>query len=112
MADDRRRLEELEQRDDFVARHIGPRETDVEAMLETVGLASLGDLIARAVPDAIRNEAPLDLPRSRSEPDVLAELRHLAAANQPLKSYIGAGYYDCVTPPVILRNVMENPGWY
>jgi glycine dehydrogenase len=112
VADDRRRLEELEQRDDFVARHIGPRETDVEAMLETVGLASLGDLIARAVPDAIRNEAPLDLPRSRSEPDVLAELRHLAAANQPLKSYIGAGYYDCVTPPVILRNVMENPGWY
>jgi glycine cleavage system P protein (glycine dehydrogenase) len=105
-------LEALEQNDDFVGRHIGPTGDDIAVMLETIGEPSLDGLIDKAVPAAIRSDAALDLPASRSEQDILAELRSIASQNQVLRSMIGMGYYDCVTPPVILRNVMENPGWY
>jgi len=105
-------LESLEQSDDFVGRHIGPTEADVAAMLETIGEPSLDALIDKAVPASIRSDAALDLPASRSEQDILSELRSIASQNTVLRSMIGMGYYDCVTPPVILRNVMENPGWY
>lgn len=105
-------LEALEQNDDFVGRHIGPDETEVAAMLEAIGESSLESLIDKAVPVAIRSGAALDLPPSRSEQDVLGELRSIASQNQVLRSMIGMGYYDCITPSVIMRNVMENPGWY
>src|SRR3546814_8506071 len=81
-------------------------------MLAQIGVPSLDALIDRAVPKPIRSKAPLDLPPSRAERDVLGELRRMAGRNRLLKSLIGAGYYDTFTPPVILRNVMESPGWY
>lgn len=105
-------LSELEQGIPFEQRHIGP---DLEArakMLAQVGYGSLDELTAAAVPDVIKNADALDLPGARSEADVLAELRGLAGRNQVLGSMIGLGYYGTFTPPVILRNVMENPAWY
>lgn len=112
MTDARRSLMELEQRDDFVGRHIGPSADEIAEMLSVVGKPSLEDLIDDAVPAAIRSAAALDLPGSRTEADVLSELRAIASRNTVMKSLIGTGYYNCHTPPVILRNVMENPGWY
>ncbi len=105
-------LEQLEQRDDFVGRHISPRESDLRAMLDAVGVGSLDELIRKAVPESIRDDTSLDLPASRTEAEVLAELREMAGANRRLKSFIGMGFHGCITPPVILRNVLENPGWY
>ena len=96
----------------FSARHIGPAEDDIAKMLAVVGYGSLDELTATAVPDAIKALEGLDLPAGRSEPEVLAELRALAARNTVMVSMIGTGYYDTVTPPVILRNVLENPSWY
>ncbi|MDA0654803.1 MAG: aminomethyl-transferring glycine dehydrogenase [Proteobacteria bacterium] len=112
MTEVRQSLEALEQNDDFVHRHIGPGEADISAMLESLGVATLDQLIERIVPDSIRNTDSLDLADSRREDDVLASLRELASKNQIKRSMIGCGYYDTVTPPVILRNVLENPGWY
>ncbi|MDX3848941.1 aminomethyl-transferring glycine dehydrogenase [Streptomyces europaeiscabiei] len=105
-------LSELEQGIPFERRHIGP---DVEArakMLAHVGYGSLDELTAAAVPEVIKNAEALDLPGARTEAEVLAELRSLADRNQVLGSMIGLGYYGTFTPPVILRNVMENPAWY
>jgi glycine dehydrogenase len=98
--------------DDFAARHNGPRPEDVAAMLETLGYATLDDLIAATVPGRIRLAAPPTLPAAQSERDVLELLRRIASQNQVFRSYLGMGYADCITPPVILRNVLENPGWY
>jgi len=81
-------------------------------MLAVLGLESLDALVERAVPAAIRRTAPLRLPPPRHEYEALADLRRLAAKNRVFRSYIGRGYYDCLTPPVIQRNVLENPGWY
>src|SRR3954453_6751619 len=96
----------------FADRHIGPARDAVAKMLAGIGYGSLDDLTAAAVPQAIRALESLDLPAGRSEPQVLAELRELAARNTVMVSMIGTGYYDTVTPPVILRNVLENPSWY
>ena len=81
-------------------------------MLRFLGMASLGDLIDRAVPAPIRLSAPLNLPAPLSESDALARLRGVASKNQVFRSFIGMGYHGTVTPPVILRNILENPGWY
>ncbi len=105
-------LAELEEADSFVRRHIGPSETELIAMLRAVGAATLDDLAARAVPPSIRSNAALILPEPADEAGVIAELRCLAADNVAKKSLIGMGYHGTVTPPVILRNVLENPGWY
>ncbi len=105
-------LYELEQHDDFIARHIGPSAADTQAMLQTVGAESLDALITSTVPANILTNAPLALDDSRSESETLAYLKSLAAQNVVAKSYIGLGYYDTIVPPVILRNVLENPGWY
>ncbi len=106
-------LAALEERDEFTRRHIGPSEDDVAAMLRVVGAASLEDLAARTVPAAIRGAALDPLPPPETEAEVLAELRGLAAQNRSdVKSLIGLGYHGTHTPPVILRNVLENPGWY
>ncbi|MBL4722033.1 MAG: aminomethyl-transferring glycine dehydrogenase [Alphaproteobacteria bacterium] len=102
----------LEQTDDFVGRHIGPREAEIAEMLAVVGAGSLGELIDRCAPESIRATNALDLPDSRTEVDVLAEMRDIASRNTVHRSVIGAGYYNTITPPVILRNVLENPGWY
>jgi glycine dehydrogenase len=105
-------LSALEQGIPFEQRHIGPDEGARAKMLAQVGYGSLDELTAAAVPDVIKNADALDLPGARSEAQVLAELRELADHNQVLDSMIGLGYYGTFTPPVILRNVMENPAWY
>ena len=96
----------------FVNRHIGPDEAQIRAMLETVGAASLEDLARKTVPASIRLAEPLELPAWEDEHRFLREARELASRNRLLKSHIGQGYYGTVTPGVILRNVLENPGWY
>lgn len=98
--------------DIFAPRHIGPREDDVEHMLSVLGLPSLEALIDEAVPQTIRMRGELSLESPHSESEVIAELRKLAQQNKIFRSFIGMGYYDCFTPPVILRNILENPGWY
>ncbi|HET6665265.1 MAG TPA: hypothetical protein VFG94_13440, partial [Acidimicrobiales bacterium] len=96
----------------FADRHIGPDEGEVERMLAVVGHDSLEALATAAVPATIRAFEALDLPAAGSEPEVLAELRALAAQNRPVTSMIGLGYHGTHTPPVVLRNVLENPAWY
>ncbi len=96
----------------FISRHLGPRPKDIDVMLDALGFDSLDALMDAVVPQEIRVEGPLDLPPARTEREVLEELEQLAARNQVLRTYIGMGYYDCVTPPVIQRNLLENPGWY
>ena len=98
--------------DRFVDRHIGPDSRDVEEMLAALGARNLDELIDRTVPASIRMQKPLDLPAGRSEFGLLRELSEIAAKNQVFRSYIGMGYSDTVTPPVIQRNILENPGWY
>src|SRR6184192_681682 len=96
----------------FVPRHVGPDERDVAEMLKTLGFSSLDELIDATVPRKIRWREGLDLPKGLTEAEVLTYFRALAAKNQVFRSFIGMGYADCVTPPVIQRNILENPGWY
>ena len=105
-------LAALEAADSFVSRHIGPSEADIAAMLHVVGAATLDDLAAKTVPSAIRTNEALELPPPVDEAAVIAELRGLAAKNVLKKSLIGMGYHGTHTPPVVQRNVLENPGWY
>ncbi|MEY4386853.1 MAG: hypothetical protein RLY20_2136 [Verrucomicrobiota bacterium] len=98
--------------EEFVRRHIGPRPAEMQEMLRPLGLASLDALADSAVPAAIRLPKPLDLPAPISEFEALAELRAIASKNQVFRSFIGMGYYDTITPPVVQRNILENPGWY
>ncbi|MEV3861305.1 aminomethyl-transferring glycine dehydrogenase [Streptomyces sp. NPDC050095] len=105
-------LSQLEQGIPFEQRHIGPDDAAQAKMLAQVGYGSLDELTAAAVPDVIKSAEALALPAARTEAEVLAELRSLADRNQVLGSMIGLGYYGTFTPPVILRNVMENPSWY
>ena len=98
--------------DQFPARHIGPRPDDVAQMLRALGVPSLSQLIDQVVPAEIRLRRPLALPARVTEHALLEELRGLAAQNQAWKSFLGMGYSDCITPPVIQRNILENPGWY
>ncbi|MBI2833478.1 MAG: aminomethyl-transferring glycine dehydrogenase [Acidobacteria bacterium] len=102
----------LDRTDRFVSRHIGPDGRSREAMLGTVGVSSLEQLIDEAIPSEIRLTEPLRLPPGESEHRYLAEMRALGARNEIFRSYIGMGYYDCIVPSVIRRMVLENPGWY
>ncbi|WP_426441890.1 aminomethyl-transferring glycine dehydrogenase [Bradyrhizobium genosp. P] len=97
---------------DFVRRHIGPSPRDVNAMLETVGAASLQTLMSETLPSSIRQQAPLDLGRALSETEALAHMGELAAQNQVFTSLIGQGYSGTILPAVIQRNILENPAWY
>jgi glycine dehydrogenase len=97
---------------EFVRRHVGPGEREIAEMLATLGVASLEALVGEAVPGVIRLGRPLDLPAPLSEEQALADLRAKAGRNRVLRSFIGMGYHDCHTPAVVLRNVLENPGWY
>ena len=101
-----------EQEPGFVDRHVGPDPADVESMLKAIGRPSLRDLIDATVPAAILRHQDLALPVARSEAEALDDLRAMAAENTPLRSMIGMGYHDTITPPVIQRNVLENPAWY
>jgi len=105
-------LHALEQQDAFGRRHIGPSAAETAAMLAELGLDSLSELIDQTVPDSIRLQQPLPLAAPRTEAQALAELKAIAAQNQIRRSLIGMGYHDTLTPNVILRNVLENPGWY
>jgi glycine dehydrogenase len=105
-------LDELLGTDDFVDRHIGLEPDDRDAMLEAIGASSVEELLAQTVPPGIRLAGPLDLPGPRTVTDVLAELRDIARRNRPRTSLIGLGYHGTLTPPVIARNVLENPAWY
>ncbi len=98
--------------DRFVPRHLGPTEAEVEAMLLAIGADSLDSLVDQAIPSNIRVDAPLKLEPPRCEREVLGEINALASRNKLYRSYIGTGYYNCITPPVIARNILENPGWY
>nr|MCS5645594.1 aminomethyl-transferring glycine dehydrogenase subunit GcvPA [Candidatus Neomarinimicrobiota bacterium] len=96
----------------FTARHIGPSQDDIAAMLDTIGQESLDSLIKAVVPSEIRLSEPLTIGDSKTEKELLDELKTIADQNIVMKSYIGMGYHDCIIPPVIQRNILENPGWY
>ncbi|CAN5477447.1 aminomethyl-transferring glycine dehydrogenase [soil metagenome] len=103
---------ELESRSEFTARHVGPRETDFSAMLKLINADSLDQLIDQTIPKGIRMKKSLDLPEGQTESSVLTRAWELASSNKVMKSFLGQGYNGTFTPPVILRNILENPGWY
>ena len=105
-------LSSLDQSKDFISRHIGTQDKDVESMLDVIGVSSIDELIDQTIPDSIRIHEKLSLEQSCTEQKGLKDLRKLAEQNKVNKSYIGMGYYDTIVPPVIQRNVLENPGWY
>jgi glycine dehydrogenase len=98
--------------DTFASRHLGPRDAELQAMLASLGCSSLDDLTAKAIPSSIRWRGELTTPAAKSERQALAELTALAAENKVLRSYLGMGYHGTLTPAVIQRNILENPGWY
>jgi len=102
----------LNNTDEFSSRHIGPNTRETKKMLEVMGLDSIETLIGETVPAGIRRTAPLQIPAALSEFQYLQELRKTASLNKVFKSYIGLGYYNSITPAVIRRNILENPGWY
>jgi glycine dehydrogenase len=96
----------------FVSRHIGPRDHEIAHMLSAIGVESTDQLMQEALPAAIRSAEPLSLPPALSEAEALARLAHYAGENTVLRSWLGGGYHDTYTPSVLLRNILENPGWY
>lgn len=102
----------IDQTNSFIPRHIGPNAQDVQDMLKVLGLKSLDELMDKTLPASIRWQQGLDLPEGLSEQKLLEKAWEIASKNSVYRSFIGQGYYDCVTPPVILRNILENPGWY
>lgn len=99
----------------FAERHIGPRESDIQEMVAYLGKRSLAEIIEAVVPSSVRSSKPLHLsafPEALSEYEALERLKAMASRNTVARSFIGMGYYDCITPPVIQRNILENPGWY
>ena len=110
--DTRQSLRQLIANDEFVSRHIGVDDDSRAEMLKTIGASSLEDLVKRTVPETIRHDELLNLGEPMLEVDVLDELRDIAAKNKVRTSLIGMGYYNTITPPVIARNVLENPAWY
>ncbi|WP_282338297.1 aminomethyl-transferring glycine dehydrogenase [Pseudomonas sp. PS02288] len=105
-------MTELSTQNEFIARHIGPREADTAAMLQSLGYDSLEALSASVIPESIKGTSVLDLPAGQSEAAALAEIKAIAAKNQLFTHYIGQGYYGTHTPAPILRNLLENPAWY
>ena len=99
-------------RNNFSDRHNGPNQADVEKMLSAVGAKSLDELISQTIPSSIRLEKDLDLPSALSETRFLEYMQSLAKKNKNYRSYIGMGYFNTILPSVILRNILENPGWY
>jgi glycine dehydrogenase len=112
MVQPRPSFDDLTQQDEFIGRHIGPDTAEKTAMLDMLGVTSIDELIKQVVPETILADGPLALDESRSEQAVLEKLRAIASQNKVAKSYIGMGYYNCHTPTVILRNILQNPAWY
>ena len=102
----------LDPSDTFVHRHIGPSESEVQEMLSALGIESLDDLANQTVPADIRATQELNVGPLRGEAELLIELKQLASKNKVLRSLLGTGYSDCIVPPVVQRNILENPGWY
>jgi len=100
------------QHSEFISRHNGPSSSDIKEMLQTIGVSSIEELISKTVPENIRMQHKLQLPAGLSEYEYLNHIKQVSLKNKVFKSYIGQGYYDTITPSVILRNVFENPGWY
>src|SRR5688572_8275016 len=100
------------QANEFIPRHIGPNEADTRAMLKTIGETSVAALVDKTVPTGIRMQKPLRIPPAMSEHEYLKHIKEISLRNKVFSNYIGQGYYDTITPSVILRNVFENPGWY
>ena len=98
--------------DNFVSRHNGPREHEIDLMLKTIGVSSLDQLVEETVPTRIRLKKPITLPEKISEFEYLNKIRDIAAKNKIYRTYIGLGFYNTITPPVIQRNILENPSWY
>src|SRR5687768_17426662 len=98
--------------DKFAPRHLGSNPAEIAEMIRALGLGSLNELIDRTVPEKIRLQEPMDLPRAKSESAALAELRAIERKNRVFRSFIGQGYHDTLVPGVIQRNILENPGWY
>ncbi len=96
----------------FVSRHIGPQAAEIDSMLSSLGCESLDQLIDQTVPKQILDRSLMDLSPAAGEQEIIERLRKIAAKNRPGKSYLGQGYYPSITPPVIQRNILENPGWY
>ena len=96
----------------FSSRHIGPRKEDIDEMLSHLGCITLEELVLKGVPNSILTKEPPELPTAQNEKDAIESLRQIAKKNKVCRSYIGMGYYNCITPPVIQRNLLENPGWY
>ena len=112
MPETRLSLENLENRGEFIHRHIAPSDEAIASMLGVIGLDSLDDLVEKAIPESIISRTDLNLAAPRTEQQALADLGSFAGRNQVFKSMLGMGYSDCYTPTVILRNILENPGWY
>lgn len=102
----------IDSADTFIARHIGPDSIELGYMLKKIGVVSIDQLIDETIPSSIRTRDPLDLPPPMSEYRYLEDVKRISRKNKVFKSYIGLGYYDCITPGVIQRNIFENPGWY
>ena len=98
--------------DKFTVRHMGVSTEKIDQMLKSLGFSSLDALIDATIPQAIRLNHPLKLSPGKSEIEALAQLQEIATSNLVYRSFIGMGYYNCITPPVIQRNILENPGWY
>ncbi len=98
--------------DSFALRHLGPKEDEVQQMLQTIGLDSLEELIHNTIPAHIRLKESLDLPKAMSEYEFTSHIQELAAKNKQYKTFIGLGYHPTILPAVIQRNIFENPSWY
>jgi len=105
-------LNQLHNPQEFSKRHIGPDDQEIQAMLNELGLNDLDELLVQTIPNKIRLNAPLNIPTARTEQQALQDIGKIAKENQVCTNYIGMGYYPTITPKVILRNVLENPGWY
>jgi glycine dehydrogenase len=101
-----------QQSNEFIPRHIGPNEADTRKMLKKIGAESLDQLISNTVPPSIRMNKSLNIPPAMSEHEYLKHIKEVSQKNKVFTNYIGQGYYDSITPSVILRNIFENPGWY
>jgi glycine dehydrogenase len=99
-------------KENFSRRHIGPSTSELNNMLETIGVDSIEDLLSQTIPDKIRLKTDLNIPDAISEMEFLKEIKKFSSLNKNFKTYIGLGYHDTFTPSVIQRNILENPGWY
>ncbi len=99
-------------KEQFLGRHVGPRPEDITKMLKVIGVNSVDELIQQTVPESIRLKNVPDLPAPLTEAEFLNKIREIASKNKLYRSFIGQGYYDTISPAVIIRNILENPGWY